>query len=99
MERLVPKVGQNSATALKRFNLASQLTVEVLPGAWRQVLGQLGEMGSSDEYGCAQDGSGAGGRDRGRRAGMRELVKRWRVKRMPGWRKTSGRTYAMAEQG
>jgi hypothetical protein len=54
---------------------------------------------SSDVYDCAQDGSGAGGRDRGRRAGMRELVKRWRGKRMPGWRKTSGRTYAMAEQG
>ena len=56
--------GQNGAIALIRFNLASQLTVEVLPGAWRQVLGQLGEIGS-----------------------------------MPGWRKTSGRTYAMAEQG
>ena len=47
MERLVPKVGQNSATALMRFNLVSQLMVEVLPGAWRQVLGQLGEMGST----------------------------------------------------
>jgi ribose 5-phosphate isomerase len=32
---------------LIRFNLASQLTVEVLSGAWRQVLGQLGEMGST----------------------------------------------------
>jgi ribose 5-phosphate isomerase len=41
------KDGQNGATALMRFNLASQLTVEVLSGAWRQVLGQLGEMGST----------------------------------------------------
>ena len=47
MERLVPKVGQNSATALMRFNPSSLLSVEVLPGAWRQVLGQLGEMGST----------------------------------------------------
>jgi hypothetical protein len=41
------KVGQNGAIALMRLNLAFLLPEEVLPGAWRQVLGQLGEMGGT----------------------------------------------------